>query len=241
MVKQVTGSTTIYYSRPIIVDEDNFRYLSKMVKDRFGEVKYGIETIDGTQYEYSNVDDLLAYRNPSSRKIISISIRGNKYIDGSSSVPELYLSITDRSKSELSFYIQLRCLEESDIAFFKSRMDNFVKDYSVESWWMYKRICYWPFGACLYLMLAAILPWYIGREYNVDVFNNIVAKLCWSLACMAVTILLIKKCLWWLFPAGGFRIGDQINVLDRKAEVRKWILRFIATVVSGVIVGNLIR
>ncbi len=101
---------------------------------------------------------------------------------------------------------------------------------------MYKPVCYWIYGACLYLLFAAILPWYIGREYHADISHNIVVKLCWSLFCMAVTILLVKKGLWWLFPAGGFRIGEQVKVLDRKVNARKWILGLITTVVAGLIV-----
>lgn len=238
-MKKKTASTTKYYFCPIIVDENQLRYLSEMVKERFGEVEYVIETIDGVQYEYSSVDDLLAYNNPNSRKITKISIRGNLYNGGSSSVPELYLSIDDQSKSELSCYMQLRCLDESDITYYKSRMDDFVKDYSVEYWWMYKPVFYWIFGECLYLLLAAILPWYIGGEYHVYISHNIVASLCWSMLCMTVTILLVKKGLWWLFPAGGFRIGEQIKVLDRKVKARKWILRLITTVVAGLIVSYL--
>lgn len=238
-MKKMTASTTKYYFCPIIVDEKQLRYLSEMVKERFGEVKYGIETIDGVQYEYSSIDDLLAYNNPNSRKITSISIRGNLYNGGSSSVPELYLSIGDRSKSELSCYMQLSCLDESDISFFKSRIEDFVKDYSVEYWWMYKPVFYWIFGGCLYLLLAVILPWHIGGEFHVYISHNIVANLCWSMLCMAITILLIKKGLGWLFPAGGFRIGEQVKVLDRKVKVRKWFLGLITTVVTGLIVGYL--
>lgn len=236
MVK-MTGSTTNYYFCPIIVDENQLRYLSEMVKERFGEVEYGIETLDGVQYEYSSIDDLLAYNNPNSRKITKINIRGNLYNGGSSSVPELYLSIGDWSKSELSCYMRLRCLDESDIFYFKNRMEDFVKDYSVEYWWMYKPVSYWIFGGCLYLLLAAILPWYIGGEFHVFISHNIVAKLCWSMLCMVVTVLLIKKGLGWLFPAGGFRIGEQVKVLDRKVKARKWILGLITTVVAGLIVA----
>lgn len=232
----MTASTTKYYSCPIIVDENQLRYLSEMVKERFGEVEYGIKTIDGVQYVYSSIDDLLAYNNPNSRKITEISIRGNLYNGGSSSVSELYLSIGDRSKSELSCFMQLKCLEESDITYFKSRMEDFVKDYSVEYWWMYKPVFYLIFGACLYLLLAVILPWYIGGEYHVYISHNIVASLCWSVLCMAVTILMVKKGLWWLFPAGGFRIGEQVKVLDWKVNARKWILGLITTVVAGLIV-----
>ena len=72
-MKKMTGSTAIYYFCPIIVDESQLRYLSEMVKERFGEVEYGIETIEGVQYEYSSIDDLLAYNNPNSRKITKIS------------------------------------------------------------------------------------------------------------------------------------------------------------------------
>lgn len=235
------GTTEKYYSRPIIVDAGQLRYLSEMVKERFGEVEYGIDTIDGNHYEYCSVDDLLAYKNPNSRKITAIRITGKKYIGGSLSVPELYLTIDDRSKSELSCFIKLKSLEESDIVYFKTRMDNFVKDYGVGYWWMYNPFFYWTFGACLYLLFAIILPWCVGKEFYVFISHNIVAKLCWSLACMAVAILLIKNGMWWLFPAGGFRIGDQIKVMDRRIKVRNRILGFIATVVSGLIVICLSR
>ena len=39
------------------------------MKERFGDIEYGIETIDGVQYKYGNVDELLAYNNSNSRKI----------------------------------------------------------------------------------------------------------------------------------------------------------------------------
>lgn len=102
------GSATKYYFRPIIVDEGQLRYLSKKVKERFGDIEYGIETIDGVQYEYGDIDELLAYNNSNSRKIVRISIRGRNYNGGSSSVPEISLSILDRSISELSCYMQLK-------------------------------------------------------------------------------------------------------------------------------------
>ena len=68
----MTGSFDKIYTRPIIVDEDKLRYLSEMMEEKFGEVDYGIETIDGIQYKYGNLDDLLSYKNPDSRKIIKI-------------------------------------------------------------------------------------------------------------------------------------------------------------------------
>ena len=55
-IESMIGSATKYYFRPIIVDEGQLRYLSKKVKERFGDIEYGIETIDGVQYKYGNVD-----------------------------------------------------------------------------------------------------------------------------------------------------------------------------------------
>lgn len=230
------GSATKYYFRPIIVDEGQLRYLSKKVKERFGDIEYGIETIDGVQYEYGDIDELLAYNNSNSRKIVRISIRGRNYNGGSSSVPEISLSILDRSISELSCYMQLKGLEEYDIAFFKSMMDDFIKDYGVAYWWMYKPICYWFYGACMYLLFATVLPWYVGKECHIDISHNIVVQMCWSAFCMVLTVLLIHEGLWRLFPAGGFLIGEQVRVIDMKLKVRKWILRLMTPVVVAIII-----
>lgn len=235
-IESMIGSATKYYFRPIIVDEGQLRYLSKKVKERFGDIEYGIETIDGVQYKYGNVDELLAYNNSNSRRIVRISIRGRNYNAASSSVSEISLSIFDRSESDLSCYMQLMGLEEYDIAFFKNMMDDFVKDYGVAYWWMYKPICYWSYGAIMYLLFAAILPWHVGKEYHIDISHNIVVQLGWSVFCMVLTVLLISEGLWRLFPAGGFLIGEQVKVFDMILKVRKRILGLITSVVVAIII-----
>lgn len=237
----MTGSFDKIYTRPIIVDEDKLRYLSAMVEEKFGEVDYGIETIDGIQYKYGKLDDLLSYKNPDSRKIIKISIKGNKYKDGSSSLPELFMTIDDRSKSVLSCYMQLRYLDESDIMFFKNRMDDFVKDYSVWYWWMYKPFSLFALYCLLYTVINVFFSWYVNKEYGLDINHNIIWMASWMLICIGVTVFLIKRVLGYLIPGGGFLIGDQIKAMERRMTVRKWILGLITTVISGLIVGKLIK
>lgn len=235
----MTGSFDKIYTRPIIVDEDKLRYLSEMVEEKFGKVDYGTETNDGIQYKYGKLDDLLSYKNPDSRKIIKISIRGNKYKDGSSSLPELFMAIDDRSKSVLSCYMQLRYLDESDIMFFKNRMDNFVKDYSLWYWWMYKPVSVSALYCLLYTVIGVSISWYVNQEFGLDINHNIIWMACWTVICMGVTVFLIKRVLGYLFPGGGFLIGDQIKAMERRMMVRKWILGLITAVISGLIVAKL--
>ena len=69
------GSYNKAYSRPVIVDEGQLRYLSNIIIERFDKVEYEIHTVDGASYKlptfhprnnypwcYIRVDYALYYR-----------------------------------------------------------------------------------------------------------------------------------------------------------------------------------
>ena len=235
------GSKTKYYNRPMILDKGQLQYLTRMVEERFGEVRYEIKTSNGDEYDYNTFDELLAYNNPNSHKITAIYIRGRKSENGSSSLSELSISIYDRSNNVLSCYMDLRNLDEAEIEYFSNRIEGFVKDNSVAYWWMYKPGIIMALYCFLYTIIGVCFSWYMNKEYGLDIDHNIIWLVCWMVICMGVTVFLMKRFLGYLFPAGGFLIGEQVKAMERRMKIRKWILGIITTVITGVIVAYLIR
>lgn len=232
------GSKSKYYNRPMILDKDQLQYLTRMVEERFEEVKYEIKTNNGDEYEYNTFGELLAYDNPNSRKITTIYIRGRKSEDGCSSLSELSISIYDRSNNVLSCYMDLRNLDETEMEYFSNRIEGFVKDNSLACWWMYIPGIFQALYCFLYVVILVCFSWYMNIEYGLNINHNIIWQVCWII-CMIVLFFLMKSVIEYIFPAGGFLIGEQIKAMERRMTVRKWILGLFTAVISGLIVAKL--
>lgn len=238
-IRNMKGSKTKYYKRPMILDKDQLQYLTRMVEERFGDVKYEVKTNNGDEYDYNSFDELLAYNNPNSRKITTIYIRGNKSKDGFPSLSGLSISIGDMSNDVLSCYMDLRYLDEAEIEYFSNRIDSFVKDNSIVYWWIYKPGIIMVLYCFLCTIVGVCFSLYMNKEYGLDINQNTIWLVCWLVSCMGVTFFLMKNVLGYLFPAGGFLIGEQIKAMDKRRKVRKWILGLITGVISSLIVAKL--
>lgn len=238
------GSLDKVYSRPIMVDEEQLRYLSDTVADRFKEVEYVIHTIDGATYNLPTIDEVIKYRNPDARHIVKIDIRAEKSKENHGFYPSFSISLFDRSQNDLSCILSLKDLDEAEITFLNQRIEEFVKKNQISYWWIHSYV--------FYLIVSFIM--YVGvlTVYNLNIWNGAWAAeskktailLCWSFVCMIASFFVVKKAVNCMFHQGGFAIGEQKENVMKKERVRFFvfvtvILTIVLGVVSGIIVNSI--
>lgn len=232
------GSLDKSYNRPIIVDEEQLRHLASIVEKRFCAVEYEIKTIDGAKYILPNIDDVIAYNNPDSRKIVCISIGGYKSKDGRGYYPEFSISLFDMSKYDASCILTLKNLEEAEITYFSQRVDEFVKSTKTAYWWLHRSAFYIGLGFLLYCMVVVYYYLSLGMEQWSMKADKTTILTGWSVICMLISVYGIRKIVEYLFPEGGFVIGEQKRFMKRKDKRRYLVfITIIGTIILGVISG----
>jgi hypothetical protein len=68
------GEKKYYSSQPLLVKEEDLRYLDNFLRDNFATVKYTIYCVDDSELFPDSLDDLLAYENPAFKQIIRLKI-----------------------------------------------------------------------------------------------------------------------------------------------------------------------
>lgn len=236
------GSLDKSYNRPIIVDEVHLRYLAGIVEERFSAVEYEIKTIDGAKYKLPTIDDVIAYNNPDSRKIVCISIWGYKSKDNHDYYPEFSISLFDMSKYDASCILTLKNLEEAEITYFSQRIDEFVKSTKTAYWWLHKSAFYIGLGFLLYCMVVVYYYLSLGMEQWSMKADKTSILTGWSVVCMLVSVYGVRKIVEYLFSEGGFVIGEQKRFMKRKDKRRYFVfITIIGTIILGVISGVIVN
>jgi hypothetical protein len=144
------------------------------------------------------------------------------------------------AKYDASCILSLKNLEESEITYITQRIDEFVKGASVPYWWIHRPAFYIVVGILLYGIVSGVYFLSIDREKWAEKANNVAVLSGWSVICMAISAFLIKGIIEYLFPEGGFAIGEQIKYMKKKDKVRGLIfITIIGSIVIGVISGVL--
>lgn len=236
------GSLDKSYNRPIIVDEEQLRYLSGIVEERFESVEYEIKTIDGAKFKLPSMGDLIAYNNPDSRRIVSISIWGNKSKDRHGYYPEFSISLFDMSVYDASCILTLKNLEEAEITYFTQRIEEFVKSAETGYWWLHRSAFYITLGFIFYCMVVAYYYISLGLEQWAVKENKMSILTGWSFVCMFISVYGIRKIVDYLFPEGGFVVGEQKKYMKKKDKRRYFFLiTILGTIILGVISGLIVN
>lgn len=230
------------YTRPIMVDEEELRYLSEIVVERFEDVEYVIHTIDGASYRLPTIDEVLKYRNPDARQIVKIDIRAEKNKENHGFYPSFSISLFDRTQHDLSCMLSLKDIDEAEITFLDQRVNEFVKKNQISYWWMHSFVFYLIVSILMYVGVLAV--------YNLNIRNGVWTAesknsgilLCWSFVCMFASFFVVKKAVNGMFIRGGFAIGEQKENVLKKERRRYFLfvtvmLALLIGVVSGIIVN----
>lgn len=234
----MTGELTKSYERSLIINEEHLNYIASFVEDEFVDVEYNIYTADGAHYKFGGKDELLAYRNPESRKIVKLVISGNKEHRDRAYFKDFSISLFDMSKYDKSCILTLDNMEEKDIVFYTQRIDEFVKNAQAPFWWIHKTVVY----IVIWLLLYAIAAFFYftkmdktqlaDKAYNILFLNGV------SVICAAISAVGVRWLVGFLYPEGGFAIGEQTKKLNKKNDIRNLVLiTIIGTIILGIISG----
>lgn len=234
------GSLNKSYDCPSIIDAERLEHLSEFIKENFDEVKYEIRTVDGASYKIETLEEVLLYSNPHSRRIIKLTITANKQKNTHSFSPNLTLSLFDMTQFDKSCILSMYELEDREISFLTQRIDEFITGSRPSYWWIHKQLIYWILGALLFT-LAIVWISKSGKE----TLANGISTLFWigvSFICFFISMVIIKRGVEYLFPEGGFTIGEQAAYLKKKEKTRNVVfISVFGSLILGIVSGFLVH
>ena len=234
------GSLNKSYDCPSIIDAERLGHLSEFIKESFNEVKYEISTVDGASYKIDTLEEVLIYSNPQSRRIIKLTITANKQKNTHSYYPNLTLSLFDMTHFDKSCILSMYEMEDREISYLTQRIDELIKGSRPSYWWIHKPLIYWILGATLFTLVHM----WVSKSGKESLVNSISA-LSWigvSFICFIISMVIIKRCVEYLFPEGGFTIGEQAAYLRKKEKIRNVVfISILGSLILGIVSGFLVH
>jgi len=230
------GSLNRKYNFSIIVTAEDIKSLSDMITKDFKDVRYEIETNDGAQYKIQDLNAILEYSNPDSRKIKLIRIKGNREKEGSFYLPNICISLFDTSVYDKSIIFDLNEMDEKDITHYTSRIDEFANRIKAPYWWIFNDNFYWIIGYLFYFVFCI----FFFANTDISTIANKVASLiilsAVSAVCIIFSIFVFHKIVLFFYPEICFALGEQNKHIIKKEKVRNLIF---ASIFLSLIVGVL--
>ena len=236
------GSLTKNYKESIVVEDEALVLILELIKKGFGDVYFEIKTVDGASYKLNSLEDVFNYTNPSARRIIKISIIGNKVCETPQFQPDFMVSLFDSSKYDASCVLSLNDLEEQEIVYYSQRIDELIKSMRVSYWWIHKPVVYGIIGVVLFLLFGALYFFNTEHGHNASSGDKILFLTNLSFLCGFFSSFVLKRIIEYLFPEGGFSIGEQKKVLNQKGKTRVfWLITIVATLILGIVSGLIVN
>lgn len=208
------------FSHAFVIDGSKLKKLTELLKNRVSNVSVSAGCVDGMSYEFKTVEDLIAYENPKSKKIVSI---------------KLYAESEDFSRSaRISFVSQgfptgilIEVTGNEDII---SRLRDEILDIIKGTRPLYDMLSRFPYGysAGIGILIGLIVRIYLKR-YLTETFEEEAENIA-RLLMYASTLLImypVYKLLCFCFPKGCFAIGQGKS----RFNSLKWFRGIIATLI----------
>lgn len=222
------------YDFSIIVTAEDLKALLDTITDVFKYVRYEIETSDGAKYTTNELKDILEYTNPDTRKIELLRIRGNLNEGESFFSPNICISLFDTSKFDKSIIFDLNEMEEKEIIYYTTIIDEFARRIKAPYWWIFKDWFYWICGIILYFSFGFI---YLSNTDITNTINKVYSILLLqgvSAVCMAFSMYALSKVVSFFFPESCFAFGEQVKFKIKKEKRRSIIF---ITLLLALIIG----
>ena len=232
----MTGSLNNYFDYPIIVFADDLKMLSDLLSSGCEEIQYSINTKDGARYTLNSLDDVLNYSNPDDRKIQRICVKGNKKKGDSFVCPNISVSLMEKSVFSRSCGLEIYQLKETELCYYSQRINEFTKQIRAPYWWLHKSAFYWITGVLLYFLSAILYFHYVDNTNPVNKVYNILILQGVAAVCMFLSMIVLEKIVFRIFPECCFAIGEQIKRIERLNKLKRFIF---LTVFFALIIGVL--
>lgn len=224
------------YNFSIIVTAEDIQSLLDMVTKDFKDVSYEIETKDGAQYKIRDINDILGYTNPNSRKIILLRIRGNREAGKSLFLPNICISLFDTTIYDKSIIFDLNEMDEKDITYYSNRIDEFANRIKAPYWWIYKDNFYWLTGFSLYIAFSFLYLANTDISTTANRVNSLLTLSVVSAMCVLFSIYVLHKMVSLFYPESCFALGEQEKY---KIKIEKARDRVFWSILVALLVGVL--
>ena len=219
----------------IIVVEDELRALVSFLSSNYEPVNIIAQCNDGSSMTTSQLEDIINFENPSSRKIESLQINFGKSYSQGGNVEfggGVFLSTCNLTITETDDAKALKVAKEIEHRFEECRP------------WYSNLGKYFIYGLGVFLFI--LLSLFVTGLFLVDVksneavlFSKISISIFQGLALGAIVSLVgtyLIKGWFWIFPKIWFDIGKQKAELQTRIKVRNFIfVGVISTLILGVI------
>lgn len=216
------------YNFPSSVSKEDIKSLLDIIAPVCEEFSFDFKTKDGAKYTVDNIEEVLTYSNPNSRKIIRLDIKGNLRKGNHFIFPNISIILYDSSIHGLSCRIDFNKLEEKDIIFYSQQIDEVIQRTKMPYWWLHQDAFYWCVGIILYLILGGIFL-YVTNDTEPFVKLQVISALC-----MFSSMFLLEKIISYLYPKGCFYIGEQEKFKNKKNKTLAIWSSVISTILLGV-------
>ena len=225
------GNLTVPYNFSTRVTCENVQAINDFIASHFKNVRYKINTKDGADYDIGNIEELLKYRNPSSRKITKITIQGNQ--DGDNFIfPNIELILADHSLHLESAILSIRRLEEKELTFYSQRIDEIIQNIKAPYFWLHR--LWFNIISTLIILLSIALPFivFLNKTYN----DNLTVLILLSCFLGGFFGYIHPRIVSFFYPDTIFCIGDQIEFNSKKNKISSILfLSIIGALVIGVL------
>jgi len=242
---------------PIIIRPNDLQGIVSFLSSMFTEVKYKATCSDDTEFEPADLDELLAYENPSFRRLKAVQIKsvGLKGEEQSDS----FLRAFPPNRVELTFedkggVITNPCNVQLEFADHKNQFateDELTKRIrAMRPWyfWFTKMkfvdlALLIAIGMVLLLLVVTSLLMLLGRwKFPIDMPLTTVNIYPWSgfgvIACGS--LYLLDRLRLFIMPNCWFCIGKQEQVLAKRQKITLRVLQFVGGSIILAIIVNLI-
>ena len=241
----MVGNITKKYSFGTIIKVNDLLSLDKYVRSIYPYITYMMKTSDGADYKLDSIKDIIEYDNFDSRKIIVIYIYANKNDNKYISYSDLEISILDYNVYGKSVLFTIRNASQNEIEAYSNKIEELTGNFKSP----YRCINTWTFYLTSVISSCIIVSILISKslknlteEYEAILLINLLLG-----SVIAWIGYKLYRLVWLkLYPNTVFLIGKQIDVNNRRKQVRQIIGNviiggIIISVISSVIVNYILK
>jgi hypothetical protein len=234
-------------SHPILVSAEDIKILVQLLSKHYSDAKFCASCSDGSRLTTNDVDEILQFDNPTSRKIQKLEIsfnRGGFDDSGDVELGDFGLCTTQ---------ITVRGGDDVKVSHVASEINRQLAEYKPWYWLLLKLrpsiilwvalISYLVVVNWRYVLLTGKL---VDAKIGFDGFISMIYLLIPVMLVLIPAVIYLDKAWDWLFPKVWFLIGRQLREFERRASVRRFVfiaigLSLIVGVASNFVYSFLIR
>lgn len=193
-----------------LINERKLIELESILKQVSADIEYSVSCVDGTSFNFTDLNELINYPNRKEKQYKEISI-SNRY----NSPIRIFLTLSNNQYTTITYRVNG---DEREVDYYAGKIEEFIM--SLKQWYSFIAT---PsiFTHVLISMVISFLA--ILLLYSVGIIS---LKSAGAIAGISVFVssFIYEKFRLYLFPAASFELGDGIDRVKFKKTVRNTVL-----------------